>query len=121
MTYNHQKVSCEECGKMFPAGQRLKVHILKAHTDEHLLPFKCGICLKGFAKKSDCNSHISVHTGERNFSCQYCDHKSRTKQMLKQHESEVHEGKKRKRGDVIPVKSKRKRKAPKTLIEEYSD
>ena len=60
----HNKLPCTFCGKLFP-GYRLKVHINAVHTEEHLKPFLCQVCQKGFATEGRLNDHMNIHTGNR--------------------------------------------------------
>ena len=43
----HNKIVCKECGKMF-RKKAMASHITRAHTENHLKPYICKICGKGF-------------------------------------------------------------------------
>ena len=40
--------------------------------------FLCTFCGKGFTKKANLESHITLHTGEKRYSCTQCDKKFRS-------------------------------------------
>ena len=71
----HNKLPCTFCGKLFP-GYRLKVHINAVHTEEHLKPFLCQVCQKGFATEGRLNDHMNIHTGNRPHVSTYISWKS---------------------------------------------
>ena len=64
----HSKKPCTICGKMFNE-QMLKNHMNSIHTEDHLKPFICHICHKGFASKQHLNTHINIHTGMKPHVC----------------------------------------------------
>ena len=68
---NHIKDTCDVCGYM---NSRKKVveHKKQEHTPEHLKPYQCNVCQKGFAKRSNWISHQNVHTGAKPYACPYC-------------------------------------------------
>lgn len=56
-----EMVSCEECGLVLRNKEALWVHNKIRHTEEEK-PFKCGVCEKPFATKSNLGSHLrAVH------------------------------------------------------------
>ncbi len=60
----------------------LRVHI-QSHTGEK--PFKCGICYKAFAPKSNFQRHQNIHNGVKPYRCQECDKKFTNSSDLKGH------------------------------------
>ena len=57
--------------------------------------FKCEICKKDFALKSNFDKHTqSVHKGEKPFKCNLCAKAFNRKDILNHHIKVVHEGKK---------------------------
>ena len=51
---------------------RMKEHVNSVHTEEHLKPFICQVCCKGFATQERLNTHMNIHTGNKPFVCKYC-------------------------------------------------
>lgn len=61
---------CPFCSYQNKSMSHLKRHIRFRHTGEK--PYKCTICSKSFATKSDLTVHMRVHTGERPYKCNVC-------------------------------------------------
>ena len=97
----HNKKPCPICGKMF-FTERMKIHMIATHTEEHLKPFICQVCHKGFATQTKLNTHMNIHTGSKPFVCKYCGRGFADKGNARMHERTTHEGYKR------PEKAKRK-------------
>ena len=92
----HRKpiVPCQECGRCVRSGD-FKHHTLQFHTPEHLKPFVCQICKKGFIYKSKFEDHMNVHLGLKPHKCQYCNSTFADKANKRMHERCSHEGFKR--------------------------
>ena len=60
----HNKQQCTFCGALL-AARRMKNHVLANHTEEHLKPFICQICRKGFATQEKLGNHMNIHTGNK--------------------------------------------------------
>ena len=90
----HSKQPCSLCGKMFP-GYRLKSHIDAVHTEDHLKPFPCSICPKGFAEEKRLKNHMNIHTGNKPYLCKYCNRGFADDGNMKKHEKTAHKGFKR--------------------------
>ena len=87
-----KKFVCETCGRSFAAGNRLKEHIVLAHTEPR---FSCQICNKKIKSKFKLDIHIKQnHTFEKDHVCTYsnCEAAYATKAALKRHISEKHLG-----------------------------
>lgn len=63
-------IACDECDKLFYSEFKLK-----NHKSLHTRLFHCNLCEKRFPKEYKLTAHLLVHSGQRNFSCQYCDNK----------------------------------------------
>ncbi|XP_055077188.1 zinc finger and SCAN domain-containing protein 10-like [Periophthalmus magnuspinnatus] len=48
-------------------------------------PFSCPFCKRDFARKSDLQYHILIHTGEKPFSCSQCNRRFNRKSNLYRH------------------------------------
>ena len=90
----HNKKPCTTCGKLFN-NQHMKEHILANHTEDHLKPFICKVCNKGFSNKLHLKYHMNLHTGEKPYKCKYCGRAFADTGNCRMHERTVHEGYKR--------------------------
>ena len=91
MTKIHNKQPCLLCGKMFH-GHRMKLHIASVHTEDHLKPFPCSVCPKGFAEEKKLKDHMNIHTGNKPYECRYCHRGFANKRNTIAHEKIVHQG-----------------------------
>ncbi|OQR68694.1 hypothetical protein BIW11_12744 [Tropilaelaps mercedesae] len=106
-----QRDECKHCGKTFSDKDRLQAHLFvhtgtkqfecsicsrrcltKAHLDQHMAAhgrgeerFYCERCDKPFAKKTNYNHHLRLHSGEKNFECDLCHKRFATRQYLHIH------------------------------------
>ncbi|XP_072319464.1 uncharacterized protein [Eucyclogobius newberryi] len=78
-----KSVSCPECGVRLHRQHSLERHISAVHRREK--PFRCTVCEKRFARKTDCAIHMRVHTGERPYSCPVCEKTFNVKNSLRRH------------------------------------
>ena len=65
MTYKHDKkyhVNCKKCGKSFPSKYYLENMHMLEHTGEK--PYSCTYCEKSFNRKNNLNVHKKRHLGE---------------------------------------------------------
>ena len=90
----HKKNPCNYCGKMFNA-QRLKEHIGSIHTEDHLKPFRCAECNKGFGSAMRLKQHMIIHSGLKPHVCKYCGRGFADLGNMRMHERTSHEGHKR--------------------------
>lgn len=91
---NHNKQPCTMCGKMV-ARVRMKRHMSMSHTDDHLMPFNCQICQKGFPEKRKLKDHMNTHSGNKPYVCKYCGKGFSDRGNMRMHERTTHEGYKR--------------------------
>ena len=90
----HGKLPCQICGKLF-GEQRLKYHMISVHTEDHLKPFVCKLCGKGFEYNKKLKTHMNIHTGAKPHKCKYCNRGFSDPANAYAHEKTVHEGQKR--------------------------
>ena len=78
---NSKHWSCQKCKHISLSwGEHIQHH----HTHPSK-PFQCTYCVKAFSSKSKFDSHISMHTQEKQFICEYCGKRFRSNQNLKNH------------------------------------
>ena len=70
--HNSKVVGCTLCSAHFKNTQNQKLHIDRFHSK--IMKFKCEICSKKSATKSDANDHHGVHF--KNFRCLVCTRKA---------------------------------------------
>jgi len=81
--YHHQ---CPQCSYHCKRSDKLKIHIINAHSDERL--HSCNFCLKRFKLKDKLNLHVnSVHLKRKPFECRYCKQGFGRKDAAKRHET----------------------------------
>ena len=87
--------TCETCGKIV-SSKSYRSHMINNHTPDHLKPFVCHICKKGFLWKRALEAHMNGHYGLKPFKCKYCDANFADVANKRMHERCSHEGHKRK-------------------------
>ncbi|XP_050312556.1 zinc finger protein 675-like isoform X2 [Anthonomus grandis grandis] len=82
---NLREYKCDLCSKTFNTHKNIRTHKLIVHTDSSNWKFVCEICSKPFPIKSNYDSHMRRHTGDKKFECHLCDKKFAAKCDLQRH------------------------------------
>ncbi|XP_064627948.1 zinc finger protein 728-like [Lineus longissimus] len=111
-----KQYTCDVCGKSFLKNAQRKKHKIAVHdkakpykceicekciadrsnfvrhmlTHSQVRPFICEICGKSFVQKYNLVIHVRNHTGEKPFSCKICGKGFADKREVKRHEKNVH-------------------------------
>lgn len=88
---SHADFICTICDKKFLEEIYLKKHVLTLHNEnESSEKFKCKLCAKEFAYKSNLNVHIKRTHLKEKFKCIYCEKSLSSKQKLENHKLQLH-------------------------------
>ncbi|XP_019769615.2 gastrula zinc finger protein XlCGF26.1 [Dendroctonus ponderosae] len=82
---NMREYKCESCSKSFNTHKDIRSHRLIVHTDSSKWKYICEICTKPFPIKSNYDSHMRRHMGDKKFACHLCEKKFTTKCDLQRH------------------------------------
>ena len=82
-----------------------QTHKLAKHTPDHLRPYRCSFCPKGFAFKKHLEVHENVHTGNKPYECKYCGMKFASDGNMNGHIRQTHKGIKRNTSKYVGAKS----------------
>ena len=85
-----------------------KTGLKKLETKVSPKKFSCDHCNKTFAKRLKLKIHKRKHTGEKLYSCDFCDYKCKTSGNLKQHKQNKHTNDKPYRCELCDYKCKTK-------------
>ncbi|XP_060533785.1 gastrula zinc finger protein XlCGF52.1-like isoform X1 [Cylas formicarius] len=82
---NKREYKCDTCGKCFNTHKDIRSHKLVVHSDSNTWKYMCTICSKPFPIKSNYDSHMRRHTGDKKFECHLCNKKFTDKCVLQRH------------------------------------
>ena len=80
-----------------------QTHKLAKHTPDHLRPYRCSFCPKGFAFKKHLEVHENVHTGNKPYECKYCGMKFASDGNMNGHIRQTHKGIKRNTSKYVGI------------------
>ncbi|XP_023217904.1 zinc finger protein 184-like [Centruroides sculpturatus] len=94
------KCNYNNCERSFKRKTELEQHTYRRHSDEILskippndlkiISRKCNFCLKVCASAAELRRHLRTHTGERPFSCNFCNDTFNFKSSLNRHIRKIH-------------------------------
>ena len=76
------KYMCDACDATYFTASALRNHKVNKHMKVKET-FLCTFCGKGFTKKANLESHITLHTGEKRYNCTHCDKSSGLIQFIR--------------------------------------
>ena len=76
----------ECCGALFKNKAALREHVLIFHSNGYM----CRFCGRNFCRKALLKRHLTVHSGQKDFTCEHCDYATSHKSNLERHRK-VHE------------------------------
>jgi uncharacterized C2H2 Zn-finger protein len=77
------RFQCPKCPKQYTTKYNFKTHINVSHDD--VQRFQCYFCSYATFNNSDMIKHMSKHTQEKPYKCQYCCQSYKMEQSLKRH------------------------------------
>ena len=82
---------CAECGKGFKLLKYLKDH-QRIHRGDDEKKFQCEFCGKKYWTKKEIQNHVTTHTNEKPFPCNYCNLSFANTFQRRKHSKAVHDG-----------------------------
>lgn len=93
---NSGDLTCQVCLQPFPSTllllEHLKVHAGKSSSGTKEKKHHCEHCQRRFYTRKDVRRHMVVHTGRKDFLCQYCAQRFGRKDHLTRHVKKSHYG-----------------------------
>ena len=68
-----KKIECPECGKKFRNSQLRNKHLRRQHPALPPAKVECKECDKTFSSSQSLQNHSRLHTGEKPYSCDFCE------------------------------------------------
>ncbi|XP_026685213.1 zinc finger protein OZF-like [Diaphorina citri] len=85
-----KRYQCDLCGYQIRRKEKLYLHIREIHLGKQSTKVSCSICSRTFARKALLQTHLAVHTVEKNFECYYCQKRYCQKTNLTKHIQNFH-------------------------------
>lgn len=84
---------CDYCDKAYKSNQGLQRHLAHIHNIEHnsFKQIKCHICSRISVTPFLFKRHLQSHSNARDFTCEHCNYRSKSKQSLQVHLIKVHD------------------------------
>lgn len=72
--YHRDKTfSCTHCDYKTKNQTALYLHVRQKHLKNIEKRVECPVCQKKYLNKNTMMDHLSSHTGERNYACEFCE------------------------------------------------
>ena len=86
---DNKPFACNICDKTFKLSQSKRSHMM-THVKDRKPTHFCPECGKGFLKAQALKSHIPLHSGEKNHTCEICSTKFSQEVNMKKHLTAMH-------------------------------
>ena len=81
---------CPLCGADLPVAALLNKHLAEVHDDPVAMQLQCTTCKKWLGSKQLLENHMTTHSDERPYKCDFCPKRYKTNKQMGFHRKEVH-------------------------------